>query len=59
MSLISRSTPRDIKFTTNINPYAHGSVIAEFGATKVHITASVEENVPGWMRNKGSGWVIR
>ena len=57
MSLISRSTPRDIKFTTNINPYAHGSVIAEFGNTKVHITASVEENVPGWMRNKGSGWI--
>ena len=57
MSLISRSTPRDIKFTTNINPYSHGSVIAEFGNTKVHITATVEESVPGWMRNKGSGWV--
>ena len=57
MSLIQRSTPRNIKFTTEINPYAEGSVIAEFGNTKVHITASVEENVPSWMRGKGSGWV--
>ena len=32
-------------------------MIAEFGNTKVHITATVEENVPGWMRGKGSGWV--
>ena len=57
MSLIQRSTPREIKFTAGINPYAAGSVIAEFGNTKVHITATVEENVPGWMRGKGSGWV--
>ena len=57
MSLIERTTPRNIKFTTGINPYAHGSVIAEFGNTKVHITATVEENVPSWMRGKGSGWV--
>ncbi len=57
MSLIERTTPRNIKFTTEINPYAHGSVIAEFGNTKVHITATVEENVPSWMRGKGSGWV--
>ena len=57
MSLIQRSTPREIKFTAGINPYAAGSVIAEFGNTKVHITATVEENVPSWMRGKGSGWV--
>lgn len=57
MSLIERTSPRNINFTTNINPYAAGSVIAEFGNTKVHITAIVEENVPGWMRGQEKGWV--
>ncbi len=57
MSLIQRATPRKVSFTTNINPYAAGSVIAEFGQTKVHITATVEESVPPWMRNQGKGWV--
>lgn len=57
MSLIKRDTPRDIKFTTNINPYAAGSVIAEFGNTKVHITAVVDESVPPWMKGKGKGWI--
>jgi ribonuclease PH len=57
MSLIKRDTPRQIKFTTGINPYAHGSVLAEFGNTKVHITATVEESVPGWMKGSGKGWV--
>lgn len=57
MSLIKRDTPRTITFTPNINPYAHGSVIAEFGNTKVHITATVEEEVPRWMKGTGKGWV--
>jgi ribonuclease PH len=57
MSLIKRSEPREIRFTKSINPYAEGSIIAEFGNTKVHITASIEENVPGWMRGTGKGWV--
>ncbi len=57
MSQIKRSTPREIKFTPNINPYAAGSVIAEFGNTKVHITASIEESVPPWLKGKGQGWV--
>jgi ribonuclease PH len=57
MSIIERSKPRTIKFTPSINPYAAGSVIAEFGNTKVHITAVIEENVPSWMRNSGKGWV--
>jgi ribonuclease PH len=57
MSLIKRSVPRDIKFTKNINPYAHGSVLAEFGNTKVHITATVEEEVPRWMKGTNKGWV--
>lgn len=57
MSLIKRATPRPIKFTTGINPYAQGSVMAEFGKTKVHITASVEESVPPFLKGKGQGWV--
>jgi ribonuclease PH len=57
MSLIKRDTPRPIKFTPNINPYAHGSVMAEFGNTKVHITASVQESVPPFLKGKGQGWV--
>lgn len=57
MSIISRSHPRAISFTPSINPYAAGSVIAEFGNTKVHITAVVEEKVPSWMKGSGKGWV--
>ena len=57
MSLIKRDTPRTIKFTPHINPYAHGSVMAEFGNTKVHITATVQESVPPFLKGKGQGWV--
>ena len=57
MSLIKRSHPRSIKFTKNINPYALGSVIAEFGNTKVHITATLEDGVPHWLKGQGKGWV--
>ena len=57
MSLIERNTPREIKFTPGVNPYAQGSVIAEFGNTKVLITAVVEESVPRWMKDSGKGWV--
>jgi len=57
MSLIKREAHRDIKITSNINPYAHGSVICECGNTKVHITATVDEGVPPWMRGTNKGWV--
>ncbi len=57
MSLIQRETPREIKFTKNINPYAAGSVIAEFGNTKIHITATIDEDTPRWLKGKGKGWV--
>ncbi len=57
MSIIERSTPRKVTFTPNINPYAAGSVIAEFGQTKVHITATVESSIPPWLKGKGQGWV--
>ena len=57
MAKIKRVQPREIKFTPHINPYAKGSVLAEFGRTKVHITATLEDSVPPWLKNKGRGWV--
>lgn len=48
---------RNTKITTNISPYAEGSALIEVGGTKVICTASVEEKVPMFMRNKGLGWV--
>lgn len=57
MSLIERMTPRTIVFERGTNPYALGSVIASFGNTKVHITATVEESVPRFLKGTGSGWV--
>lgn len=56
-SLILRTTPREIKYTMNPNPYAKGSVIVECGNTKVHVTATVEEGVPSFLKGKGEGWL--
>lgn len=48
---------RTITVETNFTRHAEGSVLIGFGDTKVLVTASVEEKVPGWMRGKGAGWV--
>jgi ribonuclease PH len=48
---------RTTKITPNISPYAEGSALIEVGGTKVICTASVEERVPMFLRNKGIGWV--
>lgn len=48
---------RNVKITPNINPYAEGSALIEVGGTKVICTASVEDRVPLFLRNKGVGWV--
>jgi ribonuclease PH len=48
---------RAVALETGVNRYAEGSCLISFGHTKVLVTATVEENVPGWMRNKGAGWV--
>lgn len=48
---------RNTKITANISPYAEGSALIEVGGTKVICTASVEERVPFFLRNKGTGWV--
>jgi ribonuclease PH len=48
---------RDIRITRNYTKHAEGSVLIECGDTKVLCTASVENNVPGFLKGKGSGWV--
>ncbi|BCL71508.1 Ribonuclease PH [Vibrio nigripulchritudo SO65] len=48
---------RPIKMTRNYTAYAEGSVLVEFGNTKVLCNASVEENVPRWLKGQGKGWV--
>lgn len=48
---------RAIAIETGYTRHAEGSVLIGFGDTKVLVTASVEEKVPGWMRGKGQGWV--
>jgi ribonuclease PH len=46
-----------VRFTRGFTKHAHGSVLVEFGDTKVLCTASVEDSVPGFMRGRGTGWV--
>ncbi len=48
---------RDIKFTRNYTKHAEGSVLVEFGDTKVLCNASIEPRVPPWMRDQGKGWI--
>lgn len=48
---------RSVRITPNISPYAEGSALIEAGRTKVICTASVEDRVPPFLRNKGTGWV--
>jgi len=48
---------RPLSFEMGWAPYAEGSCLISFGNTKVLCTASVEENVPPWLRGKGKGWV--
>lgn len=48
---------RDVKITRNYTCHAEGSVLVEFGNTKVICTASVDESVPRFLRGKNQGWV--
>ncbi len=48
---------RKITMTPNFTAYAEGSVLVEYGNTKVICTASVEEGLPKWMQGAGQGWV--
>lgn len=48
---------RSVTITSNYTRHAEGSVLVEFGHTKVLCTASVEKGVPRFLRGKGQGWV--
>ncbi|MGI6084359.1 MAG: ribonuclease PH [Acetivibrionales bacterium] len=48
---------RTIKLTRDINKYAEGSVLVEFGETKIICTASIDEKVPAFKKGSGEGWV--
>jgi len=48
---------RPIRITRGFTRHAEGSVLVEFGDTRVLCTASVEETVPAFLRNSGGGWV--
>jgi ribonuclease PH len=48
---------RDVRITRHFTRHAEGSVLIEFGDTRVLCTASVEDTVPAFLRNTGQGWV--
>ena len=48
---------RPISFTRRFTRHAAGSVLVEFGGTRVLCTASVHEQVPRWMKGNGQGWI--
>jgi ribonuclease PH len=48
---------RPVTLETGVNRYAEGSCLVSFGHTKVLVTASLEEGVPGFLRGRGQGWV--
>ncbi len=56
----SRRSPdqlRDIRITRHYTKHAEGSVLIEFGDTKVICTATVEDGVPRFLKGNGTGWV--
>jgi ribonuclease PH len=48
---------RPVSLEIDVSKYAEGSCLARFGDTHVLCTATVEQRVPGWMRDTGRGWV--
>jgi len=48
---------RAVRFTRHFTRHAEGSVLVEFGDTRVLCTATIEDGVPGFLRGKGQGWV--
>ncbi|HND98350.1 MAG TPA: ribonuclease PH, partial [Plasticicumulans sp.] len=48
---------RPIRLTRQFTRHAEGSVLVEFGETRVICTASVEERVPPFLKGKGQGWI--
>ena len=48
---------RPIRLTRGFTRHAEGSVLVEFGETRVLVTASVDDGVPSFLRGKGEGWI--
>ena len=48
---------RDISITREFTKHAEGSVLIEFGETKVICTASIDDRVPPFLKGQGSGWI--
>ena len=53
----SRNQLRKVRVTKNYTKYAEGCCLIEFGQTRVLCAASVEDGVPPFLKNTGSGWV--
>jgi len=53
----ARDALRNVTLEAGVSRYAEGSCLARFGHTHVLCTASVDENVPRWMKGSGKGWV--
>lgn len=48
---------REVKFTLDYTIHAEGSVLVEFGNTRVLCNATIEERIPAWLRGQGTGWI--
>jgi ribonuclease PH len=53
----ANNTMRTVEIVTNYNPYAEGSCLIKMGNTHVLCTASIEEFVPSFLKDKNQGWV--
>ena len=53
----SHNQLREVRFTRGWSEHPEGSVLVEFGKTRVLCTASFTEGVPRWMQGQGKGWV--
>ncbi len=53
----SAANTRPVKITANVNEYAEGSALVEFGRTRVLCTATIEDTVAPWLKGKGQGWI--
>ena len=53
----SADSMRHVEMITGVSKHAEGSCMIKFGDTHVLCTASVEDNVPNWLKGSGKGWV--
>ena len=48
---------RKINFEIGVSKHAEGSCLVKFGDTQILCTASIENKIPPWLRNSGTGWI--